>query len=145
MLVDAGSSSNTIGGPVGGSRNVISGNAEGVEITGSATTGTVIAGNLIGTDVTGTFAVGNTAAGVTISGARRHHDRRNDSPGPQHHLGQRRGRHRPGRGAAGTLIQGNYIGVDQTGTQPLGNTGSASPSMARPAPPSVERQRAPAM
>ena len=27
-------------------------------------------------------------------------------------------------GATDTLIQGNYIGVDQTGTQPLGNTGN---------------------
>ena len=68
VLVDAGSSSNTIGGPVGGSRNVISGNAEGVEISGGDHRH-LVAGNLIGTDMTGTFAVGNTAAGVSVSGA----------------------------------------------------------------------------
>ena len=50
VLVDAGASSNTIGGPVGGGRNVISGNAEGVLITDAATTGNLVAGNLIGTD-----------------------------------------------------------------------------------------------
>ena len=44
--------------------NFISGNAEGVLITGSATAGTVVAGNLIGTNVEGTAAVGNLTAGI---------------------------------------------------------------------------------
>ena len=68
VLVDDGSVSNTIGGPVAGGRNFISGNAEGVLVTGSATAGTVVAGNLIGTNVEGTAAVGNLTAGIVIAG-----------------------------------------------------------------------------
>ena len=68
VLVDAGSSANTIGGAVGGARNVISGNAEGVMVTGAATTGTLIAGNLIGTDVKGTSAVANLGGGIDLAG-----------------------------------------------------------------------------
>ncbi len=124
VLVDAGSSSNTIGGPVGGSRNVISGNVDGIAITGSTTTSTLVAGNLIGTDVTGTLAVPNTAAGVTISGAAgttiggttvlaRNVISANTGDGVD-----------VASGATGTWVLGNFIGVDQTGTQPLGNTGS---------------------
>src|SRR5262249_36614004 len=60
---------NTIGGPVGGARNVLSANAEGVLITGSSTTGILVAGNLIGTDANGATALGNLTAGVVISAA----------------------------------------------------------------------------
>ena len=67
VLVDNGSTSNTIGGPVAGGRNFIAANADGVVVTGSATAGTVIAGNLIGTDVEGTAAVGN-GAGISLEG-----------------------------------------------------------------------------
>ena len=65
VLVDSGSSGITIGGAVGSARNVISGNAEGVMVTGAATSGTLIAGNLIGTDVKGTSTVPNLARGST--------------------------------------------------------------------------------
>ncbi len=121
VLVDAGSSANTIGGPVGGSRNVISGNAEGVEIT--AATGTIVAGNLIGTDITGSVLVGNRLAGVSISGAV------GTTIGGTTVLAQNviSGNAGDGIDVAGgsmtTVIQGNYIGADQTGTQPLGNQG----------------------
>jgi len=123
VLVDAGSSSNTIGGPVGGARNLISGNAEGVVVTGAATTGTVVAGNLIGTDINGTSRVGNLTAGVSVSGASgttiggatilaRNIISANAGDGVD-----------VNNGATDTLIQGNYVGADQTGTQPLGNAG----------------------
>ena len=124
VLVDGGSSANTIGGPVGGARNVISGNAEGVEITGTTTTGTDIAGNLIGTDITGQSAVGNLSAGVTVSGAS------GTTIGGLTSLAQNviSGNSGDGidlsGGATNTLIENNYIGVDQTGTQPVGNQGS---------------------
>ena len=51
-----------------GGRNFISGNAEGILITGSSTAGTDVAGNLIGTNVEGTAAVGNLTAGIVIAG-----------------------------------------------------------------------------
>ncbi len=123
VLVDAGSTSNTVGGPVGGARNVISGNAVGVEITGAATSGTDIAGNLIGTDITGAVPVPNTSAGVSIAGAA------GTTIGGATVLAQNviSGNSGDGidlgGGATNTLIQGNYIGIDQTGSQRVGNQG----------------------
>ena len=124
VLVDGGSAAVTIGGPVGGARNVISDNAEGIEITGAATTGTDIAGNLIGTDITGQSALGNLSAGVTVSGAS------GTTIGGLTSLAQNVISGNAGDGidlsggATDTLIENNYIGVDQTGTQPVGNQGS---------------------
>ena len=103
-------------GPVGGARNFISGNAEGVMVTGSGTTGTVVAGNLIGTDSNGIAAVGNLSAGVTISGGS------GTTIGGTTTLARNviSGNHGDGvdlgSGATTTLLQGNYIGIDQTGT-----------------------------
>ena len=93
-------------------------------ITGSTTAGTVVAGNLIGTDIEGTAAVGNLTAGIVIAGGSgttiggaaalaRNVISGNTGDGID-----------IGGGAANTLVQGNYIGTDQTGTKPLGNTGS---------------------
>ena len=123
VLIDNGSVSSTIGGPVAGGHNFISGNAEGVLITGSSTAGTDVAGNLIGTNVEGTGAVGNLTAGINIAGGTgatiggaaalaRNVISGNTGDGID-----------VGGGATSTLIQGNYIGTDQTGTKPLPNTG----------------------
>ncbi len=72
----SGASTNTlIGTNADGSNdaaetNTISGNSDGVVISGAGTTGTIIAGNFIGTDNTGLLARGNTFDGVRIqSGA----------------------------------------------------------------------------
>ncbi len=111
---------NTIGGPVAGARNVISGNVSGVVITG-AVSGTVVAGNLIGTDASGTTAVGNLGAGVSIANSAavtiggtttlaRNVISANNADGID-----------VNSGSSSTLIEGNYVGVDQTGTQRLGN------------------------
>jgi Ca2+-binding RTX toxin-like protein len=121
VLIDNGSSSNTVGGPVGGARNLISGNAEGVVVSGA--TSIDVAGNLIGTDLDGTSSVPNHSAGVSVSGASgttiggttilaRNIISANTGDGVD-----------LSNGATDTLIQNNYIGADQTGTQPLGNTG----------------------
>ena len=120
---DIAAADNTIGGPVGGARNVISGNAEGVLITGP-TTGILVAGNLLGTDATGTIAVGNKTEGIVVSGAS------SATIGGTTVLARNviSGNLADGvdvEGASvGTILQGNYVGVDQTGTQPLGNAGA---------------------
>jgi titin len=69
ILIQSGSSSNTIGGTAQGAGNVVSGNGNGVVI-GYPVPGdqNVVLGNLIGTDVTGTVPLGNTKDGIRIEG-----------------------------------------------------------------------------
>ncbi len=115
-----GGSDGLIGGTAAGARNVISGNL-GAGI-GFGSSSNVIQGNFIGVDVTGTNALGNSsygiAAGYSASGnliggltpaarnviARNAHGIRIDS-------------------SSNNVIQGNFIGVDATGTRAAGNTG----------------------
>ena len=114
---------NTIGGPVAGAHNVISGNADyGVSII--ATPGTLVANNLIGTDIRGTAALANAVAGIDISGAS------GTTIGGTTVLARNVISGDLGDGvqvegaSTGTIVEGNYVGVDQTGTQPLGNAAS---------------------
>ena len=124
VLIDDGSASNTVGGLVAGARNFISGNAQGVLITGTATLGTLVAGNLIGTNLEGTAALGNLTAGIVIAGGS------GATIGGAAALARNviSGNVGDGidlsAGAATTLIQGNFIGTDQTGTKPLPNSGA---------------------
>ena len=124
VLIDDGSISITIGGPVAGGHNFIAANAVGVLITGSSTAGTLVAGNLIGTNVEGTAAVGNLTAGIDIAGGS------GATIGGAATLARNVISGNTGDGidigsdAANTVVQGNFIGTDQTGTNPLANSGS---------------------
>jgi Ca2+-binding RTX toxin-like protein len=66
-----GASNNTVGGTSANDRNVISGNAEGVVIDGSAgaVSGNLVEGNSIGTDYLGSAAVPNADMGVSLAQA----------------------------------------------------------------------------
>ena len=64
----SGGSTNTIGGTTPAARNLLSGNRNGIQITGVGT-GNQVRGNFIGTNVSGGSAVGNSANGVLISGS----------------------------------------------------------------------------
>jgi uncharacterized repeat protein (TIGR01451 family) len=127
-------SDNTVGGTTPAQRNVISGNnGSGMRLIGVDFRFNVIEGNYIGTDVTGTRPLGNGNDGIQVDG------------GSDNTIG--------GTVAAaanvisangGTsqlptggiffpsdesfvreyLIEGNLIGTDATGTQPLGNVGN---------------------
>jgi hypothetical protein len=118
---------NTIGGAVGGARNIISGNdSEGIEITGTAT-GNLVQGNYIGTNAGGTGELGNgqLAAGIGTG------VRVNNAPG------NTIGGTTTGAGnvisgniawgieikgtANGTIVQGNYIGTNPSGTGAVAN------------------------
>ena len=121
-----GSDRNVVGGTQAGAQNVISANAGGGVVI-DASSETLVQGNLIGTDIAGSHALGNHFNGVTIvhtfTGAG------NDLiggtvPGAGNVISGNLG-----DGVAITLagtqdqVQGNLIGTDLTGTQPLGNTG----------------------
>lgn len=119
MCFTASSNNNTIGGTTQGLGNLISGNTvHGIDIQGC--TGFKIEGNLIGTDATGMVQIANGYAGInltagahgnTIGGATSQH--RNIISG-NNVLGI-------GIDASNNnKVQGNYIGVNTTGSAALG-------------------------
>src|SRR5205085_1287258 len=116
-------------GTLAGARNIISGNAVGVEIDATASqaaAGNLVRGNFIGTDVTGTQAVGN-GEGMVILGASGNviggttAAERNVISG-----NSVRGVDITGIGnllPGGNLVQGNFIGTDAAGGAALPNKG----------------------
>lgn len=127
VAVGSGASNTLIGTDADGvaddaERNVISGNADaGV----SASPNTVVAGNFIGTDVTGTVALGN-RFGVGTTGARigTNSDGINDAAERNVISGNTDLNFGIGVfvSGSGSIVAGNYIGTDVTGTAPLGNS-----------------------
>jgi parallel beta-helix repeat protein len=121
---------NTIGGSVAAARNVISGNhRSGVVSTGIESSGIVISssnnnfvkGNFIGTDSSGTTGIGNEGRGIAISSSSQGNTIGGPAAGDKNVIS--------GNGGAGihlnstqsNVIQGNFIGTDETGTADLGN------------------------
>ncbi len=116
------SAGTTIGGTAAGAGNLVAASgAAGVSIQGAASTATAILGNLIGTDRSGTFAVGNGTDGVAVSGvagvtiggtsaAARNVISSNLAAGIALLAD-----------ATAALIEGNFIGTDASGANPLGD------------------------
>ena len=118
-----GASDNTIGGTAASAHNIIAANGgDGVRIT-NFSTGNLVQGNYIGTDISGTQHLANLGNGVEITnlssgnliggttGGARNLISGNDGVGVLLAFGS----------GTGNLVQGNYIGTDASGTQPLGN------------------------
>ncbi len=113
--------SNTVGGTTPSARNLISGNVTyGVTIKGPKN---LVEGNFIGTDVTGTKALGNTygliitAPSNVLGGT---------APGAGNLISANKARsvyltQTVSSQANCTVVQGNYIGTDVTGTRALHN------------------------
>lgn len=111
-----------IGGTTPGARNVISGNNVGLRFLSTVTNGGRVEGNFVGTDATGSAALGNTlfgidfnnAPGVTIGGT---------APGARNVVSGNTasGILIRGPGSTGSLVQGNLVGTDVSGTAALGN------------------------
>ncbi|MBK9730448.1 MAG: PKD domain-containing protein [Chitinophagaceae bacterium] len=113
----SGSKKITIGGKQAGVRNTISGNNNGLYIADSKFID--IQGNYIGTDYNGAMAVPNTN-GIVMTQGTYNCEIGGDSVKERNLIS--------GNSAAGfdleiysSLIDGNYIGVDASGTLPLGN------------------------
>ena len=108
----------TIGGTAAGAGNVISGNGRhGLNIAGAAS-GLTVAGNLIGTNAAGTAALANAQNGVLIGAP--------DITIGGTATGSRNLISGNGLGgvsvqANGAVVQGNYIGVNATGTAAVAN------------------------
>jgi parallel beta-helix repeat protein len=112
-----------IGGTEAGAGNLISGNGLYGIITYLGLH-IVIQGNTIGTDVTGTHALGNGRHGVFLQTTARSLIG-GTAAGAGNLISGNGGDgiRIAGSGSADILVQGNDIGTDVTGTQPLGNAG----------------------
>jgi CSLREA domain-containing protein len=111
---------NSIGGTVAGAGNLISGNA-GYGISGTAvSSGVVIQGNRIGTDASGTAAIPNTTGGVAVNNG---FTIGGNTPSARNVISGNLGNQAIWISGDNSIIQGNYIGVDITGTAPLPNNG----------------------
>jgi hypothetical protein len=112
-----------IGGTTPAARNLISGGDDKIGMgTTSGPSGLIIQGNLIGTDVTGTMELANNGGGISLK------DSTNatiggTSAGARNVISGNNGVgvFVFGDPTGGSVIAGNFIGVDVTGTQPLGN------------------------
>ncbi|MGB7347544.1 MAG: LamG-like jellyroll fold domain-containing protein, partial [Pirellulaceae bacterium] len=120
-----GAANNTIGGASPGQRNVISGNSsDGVLIESDNNT---VVGNFIGTDALGTSALGNQGNGVLVLDASgvvvgTDSDGNNDfAEGNVISGNTLDGVLIAGAGSAGTIVAGNHVGVDVTGSTALVN------------------------
>jgi uncharacterized repeat protein (TIGR01451 family) len=126
----SGANNTTVGGTTSQARNIISGNVgNGVNVSGGST-GTLIEGNYIGLDTSGKMAAdanltsfGNHGDGVLVNGATGT-TIGGTATGTGNVLSNNGGFgiELPGNGGAGnTLVQGNFIGTDVSGTKALGN------------------------
>ncbi len=124
LLVQFNSNNNTITGNLisGNTNNGIYLNGQSFGMNNPATSGNLITGNLIGTDITGTVVVSNGEDGVYVQNA------------PMTTIGGTTPAARnvlSGNGTGmelydnsdGSVIEGNYIGTDITGSVALGNNG----------------------
>jgi hypothetical protein len=122
LIIENGSSHNTVGGTVPGAGNVMSGNLfDGLDITDAGTTGNVVMGNLIGTDVSGTMSLGNLDNGVSIGASA--NTVGGTAAGAANVISGNHGQGVAigGSGTSGNAVLGNLIGIDITGTRALGN------------------------
>lgn len=124
-LLWSGASYATIGGTTAAARNIISGNTNGGMnsfVLGSGYE--VIQGNYVGVDVTGVNALPNEGGGIRIAGPTNNTIggtvagagnviSANTGDGIDFTVGP----------ADGTVVEGNFIGTDATGTLNLGNSG----------------------
>jgi hypothetical protein len=115
---------NLIGGTNAGARNVISGNQIEINLSGAMCQSNVIAGNYIGTDITGTKSLGTPFVLVRILGGSfnliggTQAEARNLISGGNSH-----GVYLTSTNTFQNTISGNWIGLDATGTNGLGNNG----------------------
>jgi hypothetical protein len=132
---DNQSSHNTIGGNVAGTGNLISGNSgTGIQLLQGASNN-VIVGNLIGTNGAGTAAVGNQGGGIWLNGysinlSNNRIGTDGNGNGDVYERNVISGNAQDGieisngsNTVTNTVVAGNYIGVDVTGSAPLPNQG----------------------
>jgi hypothetical protein len=123
VVIESGANGNQVGSNRTTFPTVISGNAaSGVTIRGAGTDANVITGVLIGTNAAGSAALPNAQHGVEITLGASGTVIGGTTADTQNVISGNTGLGiRAENGSSGTVIQGNDIGTDATGTAPLGN------------------------
>ena len=126
VLISGGAASNTIGGTVAGSGNIISGNRlNGVEIINSGSNSNLVAANIIGADITGGLPLGNGGAGVVIAnGASQNMIGGNTTTAANIISGNFGDGIDITSDSISDKVDANHIGVNAAGTQAVPNGGS---------------------
>ena len=118
-----GAEYNRIGGSTSGERNIISGNRfSGVTVGCPGASNNTISGNYIGTDATATLPIPNTE-GVSLNCGSNHNVVGGSAQG-EGNLVSGNSNNGVSIGDAGTnenTVSGNYIGLNASGSAPLGN------------------------
>ncbi|MEM8907344.1 MAG: right-handed parallel beta-helix repeat-containing protein, partial [Bacteroidota bacterium] len=111
---------NSIGQPVAGGGNVVSGNGgQGIDVNIDAGADNLIQNNFVGTNAMGTAAIPNTSFGVQAQVAAQI----GGTAANEGNLISGNANHGLGMFQAGSVAQGNHIGTDHTGTQAIPNQG----------------------
>src|SRR5581483_9280429 len=123
IRIASGSTGNVVGGsgtPL--ARNIVSGNATGIDVTGSTTTGNTVVGNYVGTDAAGTGPISN-GEGVLIEGGASANTIGGTTSGSRNVISGNSvdGVHFTGSGTAGNRILRSYVGTDAGGSARLAN------------------------
>ena len=122
MVCSDGATGNTFGGTVAGARNVISGNSSyGMLVRYSGTSGNVVEGNYAGLDASGGTAVPNDF-GIICYGGATNNLIGGTNPGAANFVsGNYYGVCLADPNTSGNVVEGNFIGTDDTGTNGVGN------------------------
>ena len=121
VFITNSASGNTIGGTTASARNVISGNTgNGISVT-SSSSNELIEGNYIGLNAAGTAAIANLASGISVDSTSNNLTIGGTVAGAGNVIS---GNSSVGiwlNSTSGTLVQGNYIGLNAAGTAAVGN------------------------
>ncbi|HTR01622.1 MAG TPA: S-layer homology domain-containing protein [Thermoanaerobaculia bacterium] len=117
IVVQSGTTGNTIGGPSAAQRNVIGGNVEGISLVNAMNA--VIQGNYIGTTADGTAALGNSEGVVATATTNLLFGGSGAGEGNVVSGSAEEGIFLTG--GSGAHLQGNRIGTNAAGTEALGN------------------------
>ncbi len=125
IQISDGAHDNFIGGTGPNERNVISGNTlYGIYISGATTMGNVILGNYIGTNLDGNAALANHKGGIILIDAAHHNTIGGNTPAARNCISGNTdaGIWITGSEVSQNTVQGNYIGLNATGTAAIANT-----------------------
>lgn len=124
VFIGLGANSNTVGGTTAAARNIISGNADhGIILDGALTRNNVILGNYIGLNAAGTAAITNAYSGILIANGASSNTIGGSVAGARNVISGNSsvGINIDGAGTDAAVIQGNYIGLNATGTGVVSN------------------------